>query len=171
MLRSALAVARRLADNVAVGLLTALCACFMIQIVSRYVFNHPLGWTIEACLILWLWLVFWGCGLLVPNRDHVRFDVFTATAPSEARRVAAIVGGIFIVVTFLWALPASIDFISFMGIERSGTLRIPLNIVFSVFGLFAVGVIVRQGWYLWKLLRGADPDLLEQVADEGFRGL
>ncbi len=36
---------------------------FILQIVTRYVINHPLGWTLEACLTLWLWLVFWGGGL------------------------------------------------------------------------------------------------------------
>lgn len=161
-----LAFLLRRADNVAVGFLTALFFFFMAQIVSRYVFNRPLGWTTEACLISWLWLVFWGGGLLVPNREHVRFDVLTATARLHLRRIAAMVGGVFIVVTFLWSLPSAVDFIRFMGIERSGTLRIPLNLVFSVFIVFAAGVIVRQGWYLWELLRGADPETLEKPGPE-----
>ena len=166
MLKAVAAFARRAADGVAATLLAALFVVFIIQIVSRYVFNHPLGWTIEACLICWLWLVFWGAGLIVPNREHVRFDVLTATASPSLRRAAAIVSGIFIVATFVWSLPASIDFVSFMAIEKSGTLRIPLNLVFSVFVLFSAGVIIRQAWYLWKLLRGADPDTLDPPGSE-----
>lgn len=166
MLRTLLAAGRRVSESVAVGFLTALFLFFMVQIVSRYVFNRPLGWTTEACLIAWLWLVFWGAGLIVPNREHVRFDVLTATASLRTRRIAAILGGVFVVATFVWSLPASVDFISFMRIERSGTLRIPLNIVFSVFVVFSVGVIVRQGWYVWKILRGADPDTLDPPGAE-----
>lgn len=150
----------------AVGLLTALFVFFIVQIVSRYVFNRPLGWTTEACLLSWLWLVFWGAGLLVPNREHVRFDVLTATASLKTRRMAAIVSGIFIVAAFAWSLPASVDFISFMGIERSGTLRIPLNFVFSIFIAFSVGVIIRQAWYTVKVIRGADPDAIEPGGSE-----
>lgn len=152
---------RRLAESVAAGLLAALFIFFIVQIASRYVFNRPLGWTTEACLIAWLWLVFWGAGLLVTNREHVRFDVLAAVLDKRGRRVAAVIAGLFIVGTFALQLPAAYDFVSFMGIERSGTLRIPLNVVFSVFVLFAVGVVVRQAYYLFRLLRGADPDTLE----------
>jgi len=38
------------ADDVAVGLLTAMFLVFVLQITSRYVFNAPLEWTLEACL-------------------------------------------------------------------------------------------------------------------------
>lgn len=153
--------AQRGAEIVAVGLLTALFAFFIVQIASRYVFNHPLGWTAEACLIAWVWLVFWGAGLIIPNKEHVRFDSFTVKASPRGRRIAAIISCIFIVVTFVWSLPATIDYVQFMRIERSGTLRIPLNYVFSVFILFAAGVIVRQSWYIWKFLRGADPETID----------
>ena len=57
MLQRVGAFARRGAEGVAVGLLTALFVFFIVQIVSRYVFNRPLGWTTEACLLSWLWLV------------------------------------------------------------------------------------------------------------------
>lgn len=166
MIRSAGAFLKARAENVAVGLLTALFLCFVVQIVSRYVFNRPLGWTIEGCLILWLWLVFWGSGLLVTNKEHVRFDVLSGAATPNHRRIAAIVGTILVVGAFLWSLPGSIDFVTFMRIEKSGTLRIPLDIVFSVFIIFALGVIVRQCWYLYKMLRGADPEDLEPSAIE-----
>lgn len=158
--------ARRGAEIVAVGLLTALFAFFIVQIASRYVFNRPFGWTAEACLIAWLWLVFWGAGLIIPNREHVRFDSFTVRATPAGRRVMAIISCAFIVVTFVWSLPASIDYVQFMGIERSGTLRIPLSWIFSVFIIFAVGVIVRQVWYLWKFSRGADPDTIDPPGSE-----
>ena len=44
------------AENVAVGLLAVMFLSFMLQIVSRYVFKSPIGWTLELCLTMWLWL-------------------------------------------------------------------------------------------------------------------
>lgn len=41
---------QRRADDVAVGLLTAMFLAFVLQITARYVFNYPLTWTLELCL-------------------------------------------------------------------------------------------------------------------------
>ena len=75
------------ADSVSVLLLAAMFCSFMLQIIFRYIFNHPLSWTLEACLITWLWTVFWGCGLLLRDQDHVRFDILYLAAPRKLRRV------------------------------------------------------------------------------------
>ena len=58
-MRAAIAWLRARADNVAVGLLTVMFFSFVLQVASRYVFDLPLGWTLELCLTTWLWLVFW----------------------------------------------------------------------------------------------------------------
>ena len=48
----------------------------------------PFGWTLELCLILWVWLVFFGCAFVVRQRDQVTFDVLysrLAQAGSDGR--------------------------------------------------------------------------------------
>jgi hypothetical protein len=35
--------------------------------------------------------------------------------------------------------------------------------VFSVYGMFAVAVIVRYAWHIWKLLRGDRPEPHDEV--------
>ena len=59
---------------------------------------------------------------------------------------------------FLAALPATFDYITFYKIKKSATLHIRLDIVFSVYGMFAVAVIVRYAWHIWRLLRGDRPE-------------
>lgn len=46
------------ADDVAVGLLTAMFLAFVLQITARYVVNYPLPWSLELSLTTWLWTVF-----------------------------------------------------------------------------------------------------------------
>jgi len=48
---------RRRAENVLAGLLVAMFLSFMTQIIARYVFNYPLGWTDEVSLVCWIWTV------------------------------------------------------------------------------------------------------------------
>jgi len=140
----------------AAGLLAAMFLTFILQIFTRYVINHPLGWTLEACLTLWLWLVFWTAAFVLEDRDHVRFDLVQAATTRRLQRLFALVSAVAIVAGLLAALPASLDYITFYKIKRSSTLRIRLDIVFSIYGVFAVAVIVAYGLRAWAILRGRE---------------
>jgi len=161
MLRSAQRWLKSAADYVTVGLLAAMFAAFILQIVSRYVFNHPLGWTLEMCLTTWLWLVFWASAFVLRDRDHVKFDLAYVYAGQRRRRVFALVSAVAILAGFLAAMPATIDYITFYQIKKSSTLRIRLDYVFSVYGLFAGAIVIRYAARLWSLARGGAPDELE----------
>jgi C4-dicarboxylate transporter DctQ subunit len=147
------------AENVAVGLLTVMFLSFMLQIISRYVFNSPIGWTLEVCLTTWLWLVFWTSAFCLEDRDHVRFDMLYLMANRRVQRIFALVTAVAIAGGILAALPATLDYITFYKIKKSATLRIRLDIVFSVYAIFAVAIIARYGLRAWSLARGRDPDV------------
>ena len=155
---------RARAEDVAATLFAAMFLSFMIQIVSRYIFNDPYSWTIEASLIAWLWIVFWCSGFLLNNRDHVRFDVLYGWVRPAVRRIFALISVAAIVLAFATSLPANYEFVTFMKIERSGTLGIRLDYIFSVYIVFAVAVLVRYALYLFRIARGEDP---EEVMNQG----
>jgi TRAP-type C4-dicarboxylate transport system permease small subunit len=144
------------ADDVAVGLLTAMFLAFILQITSRYVFNAPLEWTLEACLTLWLWTVFWGSAFCLRNEDHIRFDMLYLMMGRRAKRVLAGLSAAAIVAVMLAALPGTWDFVSFLQIKKSASLRIPLFYIFSIYIVFMVATIVAYGWRLWKVIRAED---------------
>jgi C4-dicarboxylate transporter DctQ subunit len=151
------------AENVAAGLLAVMFLSFLLQIVSRYVFNYPLGWTQEICLTMWLWVVFWVSAFNLNDADHVRFDMVYMAGNKRVRRVFALVSAIAVIAGLLAALPATIDYITFYKIKKSATLRIRLDIVFSVYAIFAVAVITRYLLRAWHLARGGDPDNEQRV--------
>jgi len=153
---------RVIAENVAAALLAVMFAAFMLQIVSRYVLNNPLGWTLEVCLTAWLWLVLWGGGMILQERDHVRFDILYQSVRPGARRVFAILSAVTLVIAMAAALPASLDYVTFYEIKSSSTLGIRLDFVFSVYAVFAVALIVRYALRTWHLLRGADIEALDR---------
>ena len=163
---------RARADNVAVALLAAMFIAFMLQIFARYVINYPIGWTLEVCLTTWLWLVFWSSAFVLTERDHVTFDLLYLIVGKRMQRIFALVSAVAIVAGFAAALPATLggaatvaaartatlDYITFYKIKKSATLHIRLDVVFSVYGMFAVAVIVRYAWQIWKLLHGDRPE-------------
>jgi TRAP-type C4-dicarboxylate transport system permease small subunit len=151
-------LARGGADGVAAAMLAAMFAVFILQIAARYLFNLPIGWTVEVCLTLWLWLVLWGAGMCLADSDHVKFDLLYQMAGRRLRRVMAGVAAAAVIAGIAAALPASWDYVDFYRIKKSATLRIPLNLVFSIYILFCVALILRYAWGLWRILARDDPD-------------
>lgn len=161
---------RNRADDVAVALLTAMFATFIIQILSRYLLNAPVGWSVEVCLTTWLWVVFWVGAFGLADRDHVKFDIFYLAAGQRVRRVLAIISALAIAGGLLASLPATYDYITFYKIKKSATLQIRLDYVFAIYGIFAVAVIGRYLWRIYTVLRGNSPDEVEPGHDTLIEG-
>jgi TRAP-type C4-dicarboxylate transport system permease small subunit len=155
-------ILRAVAENVAAALLAAMFIAFMLQIVSRYVLNNPLGWTLEVCLTTWLWLVLWGGGTILQERDHVRFDILYQAVRPPVRRAFAVISALALIAAIASALPASLDYITFYAIKSSSTLGIRLDYVFSIYAIFSAALVLRYAARLWHLLRGADVEALDQ---------
>lgn len=149
---------RARADNVAAGLLAAMFVAFLLQIGSRYFFNNSLSWTLEVCLTTWLWLVFWGSAFVLDERDHVKFDVIYHWVGAPMKRRFALISALAIFLGFVAAFPATYDYLTFYKIKKSVTLHIRMDVVFSVYGMFAVATIIRYGLRILHLLRGGNPD-------------
>lgn len=143
------------AEGVAAAMLAAMFITFVLQIFSRYVLNEPFGWTLEVCLTLWLWLVFWGNAFVVRHDEHVIFDmIFNAVKPGT-RRVLALIGSASIVIGLAVSLPPTWDFIDFLKIKKSAILQIPMRTVFSIYLIFLVSAIVVYGCrFVWVLRYG-----------------
>ena len=151
-------VARRLADAVPALLLAAMFLAFIVQVFMRYVLNHPVGWTVELCVIAWLWVVLWGQSVSAREEDEIRFDIIYGAVRPKVRRVFRILFSLFIVGIYAASLPDVLSYISFMKIEKTAYMKIPFSYVFSVFAIFTAVTILRYGWILIKELRGQGPE-------------
>lgn len=148
-----LAWLRRGTESVAVGLLTAIFVLFILQIFTRYVIRQPLGWTLEACLIAWLWLVFWSAAFTLKNEDHVRFTVLIDGVGPKLRHIFLVLSALSLITAFALSLPATADFIGFMEIESTSLLKIRFDYVFSIYLIFAVAIILRYLWFIIGVFR------------------
>jgi len=148
---------RRRAENVAAGLLAVMFVAFIVQIVFRYFFNFPIGWTSELSVIAWLWLVLWGAAFVVKEREEIRFDLVYGSASRGTRRVMGIIAALSIVILYAASLPATIKYVGFMKVEKTSYLKIPFDWLYSIYVFFLLAVIVRYLWILAHLLRGRDP--------------
>ncbi len=145
---------RRRAEDVLTALLVAMFVAFMLQIVTRYVLNAPLSWTAELSTLAWVWGILWGAGLVLRDDEEIRFDILYGAMPGGIRRVCDAITGIAVVVVFTWSLPAMVDYVTFMKVERSAYLGIRFDILYSVYLVFAVAMIVRHAAIAWRAATG-----------------
>ena len=125
---------------------------FIIQITARFGFNKPMAWTDELVVILYVWVILWSAAFIVPEREHVAFDLIWNSVGKPARRVMKFVGNLMIGALCLWAIPATWDYVSFMAREGTPVLGVsfrwvfmPFVLLFTALGLRALANI-RAAW-------------------------
>lgn len=149
---------RRRAENVVAGLLGIMFAAFLVQIVSRYFFNFPMGWSSELSVITWLYMVLLGSAFWLKESEEVRFDLISGSLGPRGRRVIGLIVAVSAVILFGMALPATVSYVAFMKVESTSYLKIRLDILYSVYVVFAVAVIVRYLWAIVCAFRGEAPE-------------
>ena len=154
---------RRRAENVLVALLSVMFATFIVQIFSRYALNNPVGWTEEVIVTTWLWTVLWGAAFILSEAEEIRFDIIYSNVTERLRRAFNVVTGVAVVLLYGISLPASYKYVAFMRVEHSAYLRVPIDLMYSVYVIFAVACIGRYCWLVFHAIRGkAEP---AQVGD------
>ena len=184
-MRSVTKAITRLGEFIAAMMMAAMFATFILQVFIRYTarigwvaetipFFDPnlYGWTLEFCLVLWIWLVFWGSALIVRERYHVTFDLILTSLNPKTRKWMAIFSCLAISVGFLWVLGPTWEKFYVLRLKRTATMSnlfgdwIRVRDIYSVFFLFLVSVSVRYTWRAWKVFQnGAD---FENISDENL---
>ena len=148
------ALLKKAADSIGGGLFVALFVVFVVQITARFGFNKPLPWTDELAVILYVWVILWACAFVVPEREHVVFDLLWNSVGKPARRVMRIAGNGMVGTLAAIGIPASWDYVHFMAREGTPVLGLPFMWVFLPFVLLLIALVVRCAWAIWGALRG-----------------
>lgn len=163
---------RRVADAVAGVMMLAIFATFILQVAIRYSARLewiaeavPLlepsrfGWTLEFCLALWVWLIFFGNSFVVRERDHVTFDILYLVVRPNIRRWFIIIGGVAIIVALLLSIAPTLDRFHILRIKRTATLSglfgdwIRMRHIYMIYILFLIVVPARYAWDVWRAVR------------------
>ena len=149
------AVWMRQGANAVSGLLfLGLFAVFVVQIIARFALNQPLPWTDELAVILYIWVILWTAALVVPEREHVVFDLVWNSVGRRARQAMTIAGNLLIGGLSLVGIPATWDYVHFMHREGTPVLGLPFMWVFMPFVLLMAALVIRSAWAIWQALHG-----------------
>src|SRR6476620_2186077 len=98
-------------------MIAVMFGAFILQIVFRYLFNFPIGWTSELTVICWLWMVLWGAAFVVTEAEEIRFDLIYGAVGPRPRRIMAIVTALALLALYGMSLPAVVDYVTFMKVQ------------------------------------------------------
>ncbi len=149
------------AEHVVAGLLLVMFVAFLVQILFRYAFNFPIGWTTELTLITWLWLVLFGAAFVVTEREEIRFDLIYSSMKSRGRTAMLALTGIFLIVLYGMSFPAVLDYVLFMKVEKTAYLNVRFDVLYLIYPVFVVAVIARYLWLIWRAVRGRAPEAFD----------
>lgn len=145
---------QKAANVIGGGLFLTLFIVFVIQVTARFAFNKPIAWTDEAAVILYVWVILWGAAVVVPEREHVVFDLLWNSVPQRARQIMAIAGNLLVGGLALCGIPDCWDYVHFMAREGTPVLGVPFMWVFMPFVLLLAALVVRSAWSIWNAVRG-----------------
>ncbi|MCR6672920.1 TRAP transporter small permease [Devosia ginsengisoli] len=149
------------AENILAAMLAVMFSVFILQIVFRYILNLPIGWTHEISVIMWLWMVLFGTAFVVRDSEEIRFDIVYSAVSDRWRRAMVVATAITLIFFFAISLPAVIDYVLFMKVEKTAYLKIRFDWLYSIYAIFAVATIVRQFWLGCQAIWGKGPEAFD----------
>ena len=145
---------QKAANVIGGGLFLTLFIVFVIQITARFFFNKPMAWTDEAAVILYVWVILWAAAVVVPEREHVVFDLVWNSVSYRGRQAMAIVGNLLVGGLALWGIPGCWDYVHFMAREGTPVLGLSFMWVFLPFVFLLAALAIRSAWAIWNAIHG-----------------
>ena len=120
-----------------------LFVAFILQIISRYIFNNPLVWPYELAQISYIWIITLGCCYAQRTDDNIVFSVIYELVGEKARRLLRLLEDILIVGLLVYLVLPALEFYRFYFTRYSTVFKVPLGFVYLGFFLFQIITIVR----------------------------
>lgn len=90
--------------------LVVILVVISMQIIMRYVFNHPLLWSEELSRYLYVWIAWIGCAFCVGTRSHISVPVLLDCLPLQVQRVLAVVGNLAVLGALCYLIPHALSY-------------------------------------------------------------
>ena len=120
-----------------------LFVAFILQIVSRYLYNNPLVWPYELAQISYVWVITLGCCYAQRTDDNIVFSIVYEMVGEKVRLVFRMIQDVLIVCILAYMVPAMVDFYKFYFTRYSTVFKFPLGFVYLGFFIFQIITICR----------------------------
>ena len=150
-MRDFLVTIRRAVDGmirwIIIFLMLFMTVTVFLQIVFRYVFNIPLGWSEEVARFSFVWVSFFGASALMRVREHINVTVFVDRFPPRLRAAAVLVANLCGLICVYFFLIGGIALTTNEWSQLAPAMQIPMGWVYLVIpisaGLMAIWMVIH----------------------------
>ena len=137
----------RLEDYLSIFVLVLLVLDVSLQVITRYVFNKPLGWTEEIARYLLILLTFVGGPIAARKNSNVSLDFMLVNAPCKTKKLLGTITDVIELFFYGVGTYLSIKMALFSVKRFLVTIKISKAIVFGIiafcFALMTIRCLVR----------------------------
>lgn len=116
----------------------------LLQVVSRYLFRSPLGFTDELAGFLLIWVGLLGSAYATGEKQHLAIDLISLKFTPEKRRYLELVISFFVIAFAVGVLVVGgvwLVYTSFLFGQLSASLQIPLGYVYLIVPLSGLLIV------------------------------
>lgn len=116
-----------------------------IQILSRYLFGHPLTWTEEISLVLFIWMIYFAISAATLKRKHIRMDFILEKLPFKIKKATLIFSNLMAILFFGYFLGPFSDIVLNLYNMHSTTpiTAFPKTVAYGVVPVAFILIIIR----------------------------
>jgi TRAP-type C4-dicarboxylate transport system permease small subunit len=118
-----------------------------LQIVFRYVFNVPLGWSEEVARFSFVWVSFFGASALMRVQEHINVTVFVDRFPARLRAGAVLVANLCGLICVYFFLIGGIALTTNEWSQLAPATQVPMGWIYLVIpvsaGLMAIWMAIH----------------------------
>jgi TRAP-type C4-dicarboxylate transport system permease small subunit len=154
----------RIEESVTIGFFLITFTVVLLGVVSRYVFNDPIVWTIGVATASYIWVLSVGAGLSNRDDDHIQFDLIYDYFSTNGKLWARILGNLLIIVPFALAIPGTLTFLEFVAPDRIGGTSISYFWAYAAMLVLLIATILHRGRLLSTDLKTVISQTLRRAA-------
>ena len=123
---------------------TVMFLVFILQIVFRYVLNSPLKWAYEVTVFGFIWTTLLGACYMRRLHRHINFNMFYNARTPRTQLAFRLAGNSIILLSCVLGFLPTLNYLSFLSMDKSAVLRIPLSLGFSPVLIFLLLIGVHS---------------------------
>lgn len=132
---------------------SAMVISTFLQVIFRYLLNHPLFWSEELSRYCFVWIVFVGAAIATKQGAHIGVDYLVKKLPSRFKNYLRIAINILIISFLVIIIIQSILVVIVNMSQYSPAIRIPMGLIYLA---IPVGLSLMLGYIIimnYKLLK------------------
>jgi TRAP-type transport system small permease protein len=146
------------------GLLAAMAAALLLEVILRFGFGISLPWTSEFARYAMIWITFFGAALAIRGREHIQVTFFIRLLPRSTWKYSLVFINVALMAFVAALIRYSVGIVEAEMSMRTAALNIPFGVVVAALPLSGVLMLIYLLADTGSILRGENVEFSEGEA-------